>query len=178
MTAALGTASRIICSLIAPGGRAEEAHAGHIAIWSAEASDEPELDRIAADAKDNRDRRGRRLDHHRRNVVARVDHGHWLADEIGGQRHQAVILVFSVLVVDRDVAALDKAYAAKALAKPSLHLRGSRTRAAAQIPHHRHCGLLRPRRERPRRRAAEQRDERAPPHSITSSARARTGAGI
>jgi hypothetical protein len=28
-------------------------------------------------------------------------------------------------------------------------------------------------RGRPRRRAAEQRDERAPPHSITSSARAR-----
>src|SRR6516225_795590 len=32
--------------------------------------------------------------------------------------------------------------------------------------------LLRPRRERPRRRAAEQRDELATPHSITSSARA------
>src|SRR5262245_61684522 len=154
-----------------PRGRAEKAHAGHIAIWSAEASDEPELDRIAADAKDNRDRRGRCLDHHRRNVVARVDHGHWLADEIGGQRHQAVILVFSVLVVDRDVAALDKAYAAKALAKPSLHLRGSRTRAAAQIPHHWHRGLLCARRERPRSRAAEKRDEVAPPHhSITSSA--------
>src|SRR5215813_9097382 len=157
MTPALGTASRIICSLIAPVAVVRKPHAGHIAIWSAEASDEPELDRIAADAKDNRDRRGRRLDHHRRNVVARVDHGHWLADEIGGQRYQAVILVFSVLVVDRDVAALDKAYAAKALAKPSLHLRGSRTRAAAQIPHHRHRGLLCARRARPRRRAAEQR---------------------
>jgi hypothetical protein len=32
--------------------------------------------------------------------------------------------------------------------------------------------LLRPRRERPRRRAAEQRDETSPIHSITSSARA------
>src|SRR5262252_8798384 len=152
-----------------PRGRAEEAHAGHIAIWSAEASDEPELDRIAADAKNNRDRRGRRLDLHRRNVVARVDHGHWLADEIGGQRRQAVILVFSVLVVDRDVAALDKAYAAKALAKPSLHLRGSRTRAAAQIPHHRHRGLLRLRRDRPRCRATEQRDEiAATDHRMTA----------
>jgi hypothetical protein len=36
-----------------------------------------------------------------------------------------------------------------------------------------HRRLLRARRERPRRRAAEQRDERAPlHHSITSSARA------
>src|SRR5262245_63262446 len=38
---------------------------------------------------------------------------------------------------------------------------------------HRQCWLLRPRRERPRRSAAEQSDERAPPrHSITPSARA------
>src|SRR5262249_39683981 len=37
--------------------------------------------------------------------------------------------------------------------------------------------LLRPRRERPRRRAAEQRHERAPFHSITSSARATRVAG-
>jgi hypothetical protein len=39
--------------------------------------------------------------------------------------------------------------------------------------HHRHRRLLRMRRERPRgRRAAEQRDELPPFHSITSSARA------
>src|SRR5262249_19967182 len=37
--------------------------------------------------------------------------------------------------------------------------------------------LLRPRRERPRRRAAEERDEVAPFHSITSSARARNDSG-
>jgi hypothetical protein len=34
----------------------------------------------------------------------------------------------------------------------------------------RHCLLLRTRRKRPSRRAAEKRDELAPPHSITSSA--------
>src|SRR5215472_15338301 len=40
------------------------------------------------------------------------------------------------------------------------------------------CRLLRARRERPRgRRAPEQRDERAPFHSITSSARNRYGSG-
>src|SRR5262249_40973371 len=38
--------------------------------------------------------------------------------------------------------------------------------------------LLRARRERPCRRAAEQRDERAALHPITSSAMARTDAGI
>ena len=48
----------------------------------------------------------------------------------------------------------------------------------AEKPDHRHRRLLRPRRERPRRRrAAEQRDELAPLHSITSSARASSVGG-
>src|SRR5262249_8429238 len=46
----------------------------------------------------------------------------------------------------------------------------------ADAPHA--LALLRARRERPRRRAAEQRDERAPVHSITSSAGRRNGSGI
>src|SRR5262249_12546985 len=122
--------------------------------------------------------RVRPLPNTRRNVVARVDHGHLLADEIGGPRHQAVILGFRVLVVDRNVAALDKTYAAKALGKPSLHLRGSRTPAAARIPHHRARGLLTGAGRRQRRRAAEQRDEVAALHSITSSASASSLSGI
>src|SRR5262249_6045330 len=44
-------------------------------------------------------------------------------------------------------------------------------------PDHRHRRLLRARRERPRGRAAEQRDEVAPFHSITSSARPTSGSG-
>ena len=51
-------------------------------------------------------------------------------------------------------------------------------RRAAEEPDHRHRRLLRARRERPRgRRAAEQRDELAPLHSITSSARASSVGG-
>ena len=51
-------------------------------------------------------------------------------------------------------------------------------RPAAEKPDHRHRRLLRARRERPRRRrAAEQRDELAAPHSITSSARASSVGG-
>src|SRR5262249_35917638 len=44
-------------------------------------------------------------------------------------------------------------------------------RQGAEKPYHRHCCLLRPRRERPRGGDAEQRDELAAVHSITSSAR-------
>src|SRR5262245_33032430 len=43
-------------------------------------------------------------------------------------------------------------------------------RRGAKVPNHRHR-LLRPCRDRPRRRATEQRDELASFHSITSSAR-------
>jgi hypothetical protein len=50
--------------------------------------------------------------------------------------------------------------------------------ARMQKTDHRHRRLLRALRERPRRRcAAEQRDERAPPHSITSSASASSAEG-
>jgi hypothetical protein len=48
--------------------------------------------------------------------------------------------------------------------------RGWRRAQETDTPHT--VGLLRTRRKRPRRRAAEQCDELAPPHSITSSARA------
>ena len=56
----------------------------------------------------------------------------------------------------------------------------TRRAPATQKSNHRHRRLLRARRERPRRRrAAEQRDELAASHSITSSARAsRVGGDI
>src|SRR5262245_18348474 len=45
-------------------------------------------------------------------------------------------------------------------------------RCGAEKTDHRHRRLLRARRHRPRRRATEERDELAPFHSMTSSARA------
>src|SRR5262249_25061015 len=52
------------------------------------------------------------------------------------------------------------------------------SRGGVNEPDHRYRCLLRARRERPRRRAAEERDEIAPHHSITSSARASSVGGI
>src|SRR6516225_785304 len=57
------------------------------------------------------------------------------------------------------------------MAKGHDQMRGVGERRAAQEPNHRHRRLLCARRERPSRRAAEQRDELAALHSITSSAR-------
>src|SRR5262249_36594006 len=74
---------------------------------------------------------------------------------------------------DRYVAALDVTGFAQPLAKcgdgPRVAALG---RSGVDEPDHRHRRLLRAHRERPRSRAAEQRDELPPLHSITSSARA------
>src|SRR5262249_29710180 len=77
----------------------------------------------------------------------------------------------------RHVLALDVAGFAEALAKRSDSARIRRP--AVDKSDYRHPRLLRSRCHRPRRRAAEQRDELAPPdHSITSSARASSAGGM
>ena len=90
------------------------------------------------------------------------DHGHPAADQIGHQRGQPIALAFRPAEFDRHVAALDEAGLAQALAERRNLLGGGRRHLAVEIPDHRHCRLLRPRRERPRRRpAAEEGDELA-----------------
>jgi hypothetical protein len=72
----------------------------------------------------------------------------------------------------RRSAFLKKLIASTPLAKGGHQVPGIRKRRTAEEPNYRHRRLLRARRERPRRRrAAEQRDELAAAHSITSSAR-------
>src|SRR5262249_56500896 len=75
------------------------------------------------------------------------------------------------------VLALDEALFFQALTERDQDLRVLAERPGAEDPDHRHRRLLPTRRERPRRRAAEQRHERAAPHSITSSARASSVGG-
>ena len=74
---------------------------------------------------------------------------------------------------------LEKACLVQTLSKCGHEFLAVFERSAAQNSDHRHRRLLlRARRERPRRRrAAEQRDELAPFHSITSSARASSVGG-
>src|SRR5262249_38499999 len=81
--------------------------------------------------------------------------------------------------LDRDVAALDPTEFSQPLYECSTPLALDRRRARPQEPDHRKFGgLLRARRDRPRGcRAAEQGDELAPFHSITSSARASSVGG-
>src|SRR6516165_1702207 len=83
------------------------------------------------------------------------------------------------MIFDLDVLAVDEPRLVQALMKSRDQVSKFARRSAVEKAYHRHRRLLRARRERPRRRAAEKRDEIAPPnHSITSSASARTTGGI
>src|SRR5262249_22692284 len=101
------------------------------------------------------------------------------ADEFGRIGPDVIRIACAPDHVDPDIAVLPPTQLPQALAK--------RFDVAARIgvalaPHEQAdfphpLGLLRTRRERARRRAAEQRDDLAPPHSITSSAHSRSFAG-
>src|SRR5215472_882032 len=84
-------------------------------------------------------------------------------------------------VFDRHILTLDIAGFVQALAERCRERDVPRSYRAVEKPDHRDCRLLRARREGPRSRAAEQRDELAPfhlrGHSITSSARPRSESG-
>ena len=84
-------------------------------------------------------------------------------------------------VVDLHIAALGPAqllqlFQERSVARPCLRIVFGQVREHADAPNA--LALLRPRRHRPRRRAAEQGDELASFHSITSSARPSSGSGI
>src|SRR5262249_47233624 len=106
------------------------------------------------------------------------EHAHLMLDQIGEERRQPIVLPLCPTKLDCDVAALYVAGVVQALAKSADQVAESVGRAATNEPNHRYRRLLRPRCERPRRRAAEKRYELPPPHSITSSAMASSLSGI
>src|SRR5215470_18256213 len=95
-----------------------------------------------------------------------------MVNQIGRQLWQAIISAFRPAVFDRHVLALDVAGFTETLPEWVQYSLFEAGCPAVEQSHHRHRGLLRARRERPRgRRTAEQRDGFAPSHhSITSSA--------
>src|SRR5215510_4637517 len=103
----------------------------------------------------------------------REDQVHLGANQLGGQFRKSLVVPLRPAVLDGDVRTLDITEVAQTHAD-SLKPRGKRRwRCHAEESDPRHLArLLRAHRERPRGRAAEQRDELPPFHSITSSARA------
>src|SRR5262249_31974841 len=99
-------------------------------------------------------------------------------DEFGDNLGGAVGASFRKPILEGDGAAFDPAEFAQTGHQGSKPLAVGRARAWYEHADERlFCGLLRSRRERPGRCAAESQDEIAPSHSITSSARASSVGG-
>src|SRR5262249_31751897 len=105
----------------------------------------------------------------RRRGVHCHDHINLEPDKLGRELRKPIQLSFRGAKLERDVLALHVAEFTQSFAKIGLErllVRGSDIERAYTCE----FGLLSPRRERPRGSAAEQRDERASFHSITSLA--------
>jgi hypothetical protein len=94
-----------------------------------------------------------------------VDDRDLAANQVGGQRGQPIVLIVRKALLERHRPSLDIAGRAEALADRRRQLRKSFGRSAVEEPDHRHRGLLRARRQRHRRRAADECDERAAPYA-------------
>src|SRR5450759_5124293 len=86
-------------------------------------------------------------------------------------------MIFRPAVFNLHILAVDISAYLQALHEGGHELRIPVRRTDVEEPNHRHRWLLRARCKRPRSRAAEKRNELASPHSITSSARARSIGG-
>src|SRR5262249_40644574 len=141
-----------------------------------EPCDETILARVPARCEDDRNCGRRRLGREYGRKRACENHSHLTANQVGRKLWQSIVLILRPTIFDRHVLALDKSGFLEALAECGHQVGPIGKRSAVEETDHRHC--LGPRGERPGgNRAAKQRDEVAPPHSITSSALNRTAVG-
>src|SRR5262249_46188716 len=157
----------------------EKVDARRVAAGTGEAGDKGGAGGVFGNGKDDRDGRGSCLGRQRRVGTSGCDdHGDLPANQFSYQRRYPMDLILTPAVFDRDVLALDMAGILKALAECAYTVRLSIGRTRVDDANHRQRRLRGARRDWPRdRRAAEQRDERAALHSITSSARSRIAVG-
>src|SRR5262249_32327252 len=157
-----------------------EVDAGDISARSVETIDEANPDRVGSLHTNDRDSFGRRFGCECTLCAFQDnDHGYLTANQFGGQRWQQIVFTMCPSVFDREVLPLDVTAVTQALVKSGKKLGCQFERCKVEKPDHRHRRLLPARRERPRRRrSANERDEVASFHSITSSARASTDDGI
>jgi hypothetical protein len=155
--------------------------ASHVAARPSQARNQAQVDRIGDVYKHDRQGLGRFFQHQRHLCGARHDHVRNKAHNLGRVGANTFGIDGRPTIVEMDVASFDPSQLLKPLAErgdPCLRywIALSITHQYSDPPHP--LGLLRARGERPcRRRAAEKREELAPPHSITSSARASSEGG-
>src|SRR5439155_21378983 len=100
----------------------------------------------------------------RRCARRRDDGGDATADQLSRQFRQSTELIFGPAVFDRDVAAFDKACFVQASLERGDLIASRCEGADVKIANYRHRRLLRARRERPSRRAADEGYKLAPSH--------------
>src|SRR5262249_52348523 len=158
-------------------GSVSKAHAGDIAARPVEAGHDPACNGIAAGDEHDRYRRGGSPSRAHGDLLT-DNHGYMPAHQVRHQFRESIELVLCPSELDRYVVAVDEIGFLQAVAERRYPIDGIDSRRRVENPDHRHRALLRARRERPsNRRAADEGDELAPPHSITSSARASSVAG-
>src|SRR5262249_20445013 len=155
----------------------EKIDTGQVAARPSEARDKTKPDRVIADTEDDRNCRGCSFGRQCGHVAYRGDHSHLSANQIGHQRRQAIVVALQPVVLDCHVLALDGAGFVESFTECGDIARVGIGRPVSDKPDYRHSRLLRARRERPSGCAAEKRNELAPRHSITSSARASSVGG-
>jgi hypothetical protein len=96
----------------------ENIDTGRVTTGPGEAGNKTELDRVFADAENDRDRRGRGFGRKRRRVAAGCgNHGNAAADEVTHERRQAIILACQPVVFDGYVLTFDDAGLVEAFAE-------------------------------------------------------------
>src|SRR5262249_44912173 len=114
-----------------------------------------------------------------RGDILATNHGHLPASQIGRECWEPIDLILRPAEFDSDVMAVDEPRFLQAVAECRYSVNCVGSSCCLKESDHRHRCLLRARRERPcGGRAAEKRDELAPFHSITSSARASSIGGM
>jgi len=93
---------------LCPELQAKVTEPGGVAARPVEAGDQADLHGVGANAEDNGNRRCRRLGRERRGGAARChDDSHALANQLGRQRRQAIILALRPAIFDRDILTFD-----------------------------------------------------------------------
>src|SRR5262249_53026461 len=156
----------------------EKINACRVTARPGEAGDKTKLNRVFAYTEDDRDACCRSFGRERECGARRGDHCHLSTHQASQQCWQAIVLTLQPVVLAPPVPASAVAGFVETFTKRGRIPRVGLGRPVSDKPTHRHRLLLRARRERPRRRTADQSDELAPlHHSITSSARASRVAG-
>ena len=136
-----------------------------VAAWPIEAGNKTDFHGIGTNDEDNRDRGGRRLGRERGCSANRCnDDIHAPANQFGRQRRQALVVTVGPAILNRDIPTFDVSGFAQPLAECGDKMRKGCSRCAVEKANDRHRQLLRLRPQRPRRRAAEERDEFASSH--------------